>query len=110
MKLEAINAEESKPKGEAPQSHPVTKSILGHFFSNKLTGIRKVFNDVMGTKMEKIPKSKFIEFAKKVLNEQKLTDTDIKDLFNYLSKRNKKQESGLKSVSNEFILIIIALF
>lgn len=64
----------------------------------------------MGTKMEKIPKSKFIEFAKKVLNEQKLTDTDIKDLFNYLSKRNKKQESGLKSVSNEFILIIIALF
>lgn len=83
MKLEAINIEESKAKGEVQQPHPVAKSFLGLFFSNRLVGIRKVFNDVMGTKMEKIPKSKFLEFAKKVLNEQRLTDTDIKDLFNY---------------------------
>ena len=105
QRLESINANDNQPHAHS-QPHPVTKSFLGHFFSNKLSGIRKVFNDVMGSKMEKIPKSKFYEFVKKILGGQKLTEADIKDLFNYYCKRNKKNEAfNAKSVRNNIYLL-----
>ena len=73
------------------------KSVIGALFNDTLKGVRKLFNELMGTKMEKLSRPKFLEFAKKVLNNQKLTDTEIKELFNFYCKKNKKPWTKAKA-------------
>jgi hypothetical protein len=89
LKLEEINLKGEKPslftKGFA------AKSMISKLFSVNLKGIKKLYNELMGKKIQKLTKSKFLEFAKKVTDGKKLTDTVLKELFNFYCKKNKKQ-------------------
>ncbi len=87
IKLEEVNA-----KKETKEESKVAKSIIGALFSIKLKGMRKLYNDLMGTKPEKISKNKFLEFSKDILKGEKLTDTELKELYNFYCTKNKKKD------------------
>jgi hypothetical protein len=96
LRLEEINA-----RGETPKKSKIAKSVIGELFSTKLKGVRKLYNDVMGTKPEKISKTKFLEFAKQVLKSEKLTVTETKDLYNFLCHKNKRKETDATTTKNK---------
>jgi hypothetical protein len=100
LKLEEINLKDDKPSSKAKES--TVKSVIGELFSVSLKGVRKLYNELMGSKLEKLTKHKFLEFAKKVTGGDKLTDTVLKDLFNFYCKKNKKQ--GGKAKANKVSL------
>ena len=64
--------------------------LIGSFFNKMSSGIRKLYHKTMNTKPDKISKAKFMEFVKKILENGKLTDTEIKELFTFYCKKNKK--------------------
>lgn len=99
-KLNQINEEEAKTK-ETQNTNNLYKGLIGTFFSKQATGIKKLYNKVMGSKVEKLTRVKFIEFAKIIMNNQKLGDTDLKDMFNHYCKKNKKpkEEEDAKNKS-----------
>jgi hypothetical protein len=88
---------EEKPSANQKES-AVKKSIIGELFSISLKGIRKLYNELMGSKLEKLTKNKFLEFAKKVMGGDKLTDTAIKELFMFYCKKNKVHGAKTKNV------------
>lgn len=87
-----IRLEEVNSKKDTKEESKVAKSIIGALFSIKLKGMRKLYNELMGTKPEKMSKNKFVEFSKLVLKGEKLTDTELKELFNFYCLKNKKKE------------------
>ncbi|CAI2378759.1 unnamed protein product [Moneuplotes crassus] len=92
LKLEEVNA-----KKESPKASKLAKSVIGALFHVKLKGMRKLYNELMGTNPKIILKSKFLEFAKMVLKGQKLTDTDLKELYSLYCKKNKKKENEMST-------------
>lgn len=97
VKLEEISLKEEKPSAN-PKESAIKKSIIGELFSVSLKGIRKLYNELMGSKLEKLTKNKFLEFAKKVMGSEKLTDTAIKELFLFYCKKNKVPGAKTKQI------------
>ena len=99
LRLEEIelNKNNKKEKKEVKNKKNLKFSIIGLLFNDNLKGIRKLYNEIMGTKPEKITKNKFLEFVKKVLKGEKITDTEIKELFAFFCKKNRKEMKTLKS-------------
>lgn len=91
LRLDEINAKQEIERKD-PHGAIAKKSIIASLFTNEVKGIRKLFLELMNTKMEKITRAKFLEFAQKVLDKKKLTDTEIKELFTLYCKKNKKEK------------------
>lgn len=89
-RLDEVNTKEERAEDAKQKSAPARKSIISSFFRDKVTGIRKLFFAVMPNKLEKISKAKFTEFYEKIMGENKITEDEIKDLFLYYCKNNKK--------------------
>ena len=81
MKLEEINIK--KEEKNKQEGNKIKQSIIGLLFRDELKGIRKLYNEIMASKTEKITRAKFLEFSKKILKDSKLTDTEIKELFTH---------------------------
>lgn len=91
LRLDEINSKQEIERNTSTGAL-AKKSIIASLFTTEIKGIRKLFYELMNTKMEKITRPKFLEFAQKVLDKQKLTDTEIKELFNLYCKKNKKEK------------------
>ncbi|CAI2379134.1 unnamed protein product [Moneuplotes crassus] len=88
-----LRLEEIKAKTNSPRNSKTAKSIIGVLFSTQLKGMKKLYNELMGSTPQKLTKHKFLDFAKLVLKGSKLIDTDLKELFNLYCKKNKKKEN-----------------
>lgn len=85
LKIQEANTKQTQQKPSLEmnkRNSGVKKSVIAALFNNSAKGIRKLYQDTMNVKSsEKITRTKFLEFVHSILGSEKLTDTEIKEIF-----------------------------